>query len=269
MAVTNMDSLVQALVAGEDRYFTKGAFSPNAVGQMTSLWNIAGTPAAAGLPPAAPSGGVPTSATAGAFPYTNPVAPADAYLGYFNGAPAVAGQLIIYDRLWHVSGLSATATTNTALTPTALTRYTDGAGVQLWAELYGALGVATAATINLQVTDQGGTTAQAATIAKSATAGANGTMFGPALLASGDYGVRAVTGYSWSASQTSIANGWGLTLLKVLASIPMPAANVGVTYNPFSTSLREIADNACLGLMWLPTATTSNQVTGEFKIAKG
>lgn len=266
MAVTTLDGLVAALTQGEIRYFVKGSFTPFAVGTAQSLWTVAGTPAA-GAAQGTVNGAICDDTTTGGFPFTNAVGAANNYLGYFAASPLVAGSLIVYDRLWHDSALSATATTNQVIAPPALTRYTNGEGVEIWAEQYAAMGAATAATITLQYTDQSGTTAQTATIAKAATAGANGVMYGPASLAAGDFGVRAVTGYSWSVTQTS--GNWGLTLVKRLLTIPFPQVNVGAAVDAFSSGLREIADDACLAFIWVPTATTANTITGEFTIAKG
>jgi hypothetical protein len=258
--------MVAAVTNGENRYYTKQAFSPALAGQMHSLWTATGTPSA-GAAAGSVNGAICDDTTVGAHPFVNAVGPAKNYEGYFTCACNVQGTLVLYDRLWHDSGLSATATTNQVIAPPALTRWTSGDAIEIWAEQYGAFGVATAATITLQYTDQGGNTAQAATIPKAATAGVAGTMHGPAALAAGDYGVRAVTGYLWSATQTS--GSWGLTLAKRIATVPISSANLFVTLDAFGTGFREIANDACLAMMWLPTATSSHTCLGDLTIAKG
>jgi hypothetical protein len=265
MAVTTLDGLVAALTAGETRAYMKSAFTASAVGATHSLWTVAGTPGA-GAAEGTVNGSIPTDATAGSFPFVNAAGAANNYLGYIAAASQTAGTLILYDRLWHDSALSATATTDQAISPPALTRFTSGEGVELWAEQYAAFGTAGALTITVTYTDQGGTASQIGTIAKAAVAGVNGTMY-QASLASGDYGVRAVTAYRWSSTATS--GNWGLTLLKRLVTIPLQTLNVAAVYDAFSSGLREVPDDACLAFMVQCSATAMGIIGGELTVAKG
>lgn len=267
MAVTTMDGLVAALTGGDVRSFNKASVASLAAGQRHSLWNVSGNPGAAATPPTG-NGEIPTSATAGAIPFVNASGGGNNYLGYIAASAGQSGSLILYDRLWHDSGLSATTTgAGTAISPGALTRSTTGVGVEVWAQVYTALGVSTAATLTLQYTDQDGNTAQTGTIAKPATAGDVGEMWGPMAFAAGDYGCRAVTNYSWSATQTS--GNFGLLLVKKIVTIPLANTNVPAVFNAFSSGLREIEDSACLALMTEVNATTMGPILGELTIAKG
>lgn len=263
MAVTTLDGLVGAINAGETRNFFKPAFT-GVIGGFFSQWGLAGYPAA-GAAPGNVNGLIPVDSTTGAFQFVN--AAANNYLGYVSAASTTAGTLVIYDRLFHSSGLSATTTTpGTALTPAALTRNTNGHGVEVWLEQYGAFTVTSAATLTFDYTDQDGNTAQVGTIAKAAVAGVNGTMY-PAQLAVGDYGVRAVTNYFWSATQT--AGTWGFTMMKRVCTIPLQTNNKPEIFDAISTGIREVPDDACLAFMIQCSTPSMGIISGELTIAKG
>ena len=256
-----MDGLIAAL-PGQHEHFTKSAVTPKAAGSWHSLWTTAGQPGA-GAAQGSVNGAVPTSATAGAFVFTNPVS-ANSYLGKFSAASSTTGTLILYDRLWHNSGLSATVTTSQAITQPALTRPDALSGdVELWAEIYTA--TTAAATATATYTDQDGNTGNSAT-ASIIAASVVGQMF-PFNLAAGDTGVRAVTAVQLSGSMT--AGNWGLTLLRRVAEIPIGLAGVGNTYDTIALGMPRIYDSACLAMMLMATGTTFGPVTGGIDIIQG
>lgn len=264
MAVTTLDGLVAALTGGESLAFFKSAFTSEGAGTFHSLWAVAGCPGA-GAAPGNTNGLIPTDATAGAFPFTNAGGAGNNYLGYIAAAASVSGSLIIYDRLYHSSGLSGTETANPTITPPALTRYTTGVGVELWVEFYSAIG-ATGATLTTTYTDQDGNTGASATYVHPANAETVGQMV-PMTLASGDCGVRAVTAYDWSVS-TGTAGNMGFTLVKRIVTLPLQTTNVAAVYDAFSSGLREVQDDACLAMMVQCSATTMGTINGDLTIAK-
>lgn len=265
MAVSTLDALTAALTAGETRTFLKSAFTGEGAGTWHSLWQVAGMPGAAATPPTG-NGEIPTDATVGAFPFTNAVGAANNYLGYISASSTVAGTLILYDRLWHNSGLSGTVTTAQTFTQPALTRFTDGKGVELWAEFYSAIG-ATGATLTATYTDQDGNASNSATYVHPANAETVGQMV-PLTLAAGDYGVRSVQQVTWSIS-TGVAGNFGLVLMKRIATIPLQTLNVAAVGNAFSTGLREIPDDACLAFQVQCSAASMGIISGDLTIAKG
>jgi len=265
MAVTTLDGLVGALTAGETRNFMKTPTTTEGAGFFHSLWRAPGMPGAGAIPPTS-AGEIPTDATAGSFPFVNAAGAANNYLGYIAAASTVAGTLILYDRLWHNSGLVGNIITTQSFTQGALTRYTTGEGVELWGEVYTAMG-ATASVMTAVYTDQGGTTGNNATYAHPANALAADQMF-PFILASGDYGVRDVDSVTLSIS-TGTAGNFGLVLLKRLVTIPLQTQNVAAVYDAFSSGLREVSDDACLAFMIQCSATNQGVVGGELTIAKG
>lgn len=265
MAVTNLDTAAGALAAASSHPYMKSAFTARAVSSFHSLWKIVGLPGAGATPPTG-NGAIPDDTTAGAFLFANAAGAANNYLGYIAASCSTVGTLTLYDRVYHGSGLSATATTNQAITTSALTRYTTGAGVMPWFECYTVMGSASAATLNFTYTDDAGNTGQAGTWSKPAVAPGANEMF-PLPLLAGDQGVRAITGYSWSATQTS--GDWGFTFMKPIVTVPLPQVNAGVTYDMFSSALTEIADDACLAFVMLCGATSMGSIQGDMRIAKG
>jgi hypothetical protein len=265
MAVSTMDGLVAALTAGETRTFMKNSQTSEGAGTWHSLWTATGYPGA-GAAQGSLNGAICNDATTGGFPFVNAAGAANNYLGYISAASSVAGTLIVYDRLWHNSTLNGTLTTAQNITQPALTRFTDGAGVELWLEIYSAWG-STAATATISYTDQDGNAAQSGTIAYPAGVPSVGQML-PATLASGDYGVRAVASLTLNTSTLTAGNA-GLTLMKRLVTIPLPQINVAAVYDAFSTGLREIPDDACIAMMVQCTAATTGVINGELTIAKG
>jgi hypothetical protein len=263
MAITTMDGLVAALAASQKFTINKLSATAEGAGTWHSLWAVGGFPPAG----AAPGGTaiVPTKSTTGAIPFT--ASGVVDYLGSMQFRGATAGTIIIYDRLVTVSGLSGIVTTvDTAVNNTALTRYTSGAGVELWGEVYTAMG-ATAATLNVKYTDQDGNTNQAGTYSHPANALSVGQMF-PITLAAGDSGVRAVTNYHFSVS-TGTAGNLGFTLLKRLASITLVSANIGSVMNVFDHGITDIDANACLAMMVQCTTTSTGQILGEMQVIGG
>src|SRR5271157_844591 len=119
MAVTTNDQLVAAMAAavGQNNrppYFKNALAGTFAVGEMVSLWTAPGFPGA-GAAVGTLAGAAPTSATAGAIPFTNPAA-GNSYLARLFASSTVPGTLILYDRLYHTSTLSGTVTTAQAIT---------------------------------------------------------------------------------------------------------------------------------------------------------
>jgi hypothetical protein len=265
MAVSTLDQLANAAQRGETKAFIKSAFTSEGAGTFHSLWAVAGNPAA-GAAAGSINGVVPVDSTLGAFGFVNAAGTDNNYIGSMTASSTVAGTLVLYDRLWHSSGMSGTQTVSTAITPTALTRYTTGAGVEMWGEIYSAIG-ATGATLTVQYTDQDGNTAQSATYAHPANAETVGQMF-PFVLASGDTGVRAPTNYQWSIS-TATAGNFGLTLMKRIVTLPLAILNKPESFDAISCAVREVVDDACLAFMVQCSTTAMGLISGELTLAKG
>lgn len=241
----------------------KAAGIGKGAGSWHSLWTIAGQPGG-GAAAGSVNGAIPTDATAGAFPFTNPTSPALSYLAVLGLTSQVDTSLTMYDRLWHNSALSATVTTSQAITQPALTRWTTGDGVQIWVEIYTA--TTATATVTITYTNQAGTTGKTTTVVIPAA-----TVAGQAVpvqsLAAGDTGVRAVTAVQLSATMT--AGNWGLTLAKPLASGLGLRANVGQVWGLYDLGMPPIADDASIAFMASLTGTVTPALQGQFSMTQG
>lgn len=257
MAITSLDQLV-ANLPGQHRHILKSSVTTEGAGTWHSLFLVAGQPAAGATPPAfsAGSGYVPTSATAGAIPFTNPPGGTASFLAKLAATLSVAGTVILYDRLWHCSGFNTTTlTAQTVTTPGSLTRPdANGTDVELWGEIYTAPG-ATGATWTVSYTNQDGTAGRTATYTHPANAETVGQMV-PFKLQSGDTGVRSVQSLTCSASSGTAGN-LGLTLLRRLAEIPIDVASGGKALDAFALGLPQVYDSACLCFMLLCSGTSS------------
>lgn len=179
----------------------------------------------------------------------------------------MVGQLLLYDRLWHNSGLSPTTVGNQALTSTTLTRPdSTGADVEAWLQVYTTLGAGSTAK-TIAYTDQDANTGNTGTLQGFvATAAANRTF--PFALAAGDTGVRQITGFDNVATSTS--GTFGLILRRFVAALAVSVANSGAMLDAVSgLGLPRIYDDACLELIWFANATTSNTVAGSLALAQG
>ena len=264
MAVSTMDGLINALVQGERKGWSKGSFTPQATGAFHSLWLTPGEPGP-GVAPATGNGAIPDDATAGAHPFVNAAGALNNGLGYFSANGLAVGTLVVFDRIWHNSGLNTT-TTITSFTSTALTRFTDGKGVECWAEWYTSSGAATATNATVIYTDESGNTGATGTIVMPAVTKIAGQMF-PMQMASGDYGIRAAASTTLSVTQTS--GTWGLTFMKRLAEIPIRPSDQGASVlNAIDLGYPDIPDDACLSFMF-QGAVTANTLTGSLLIGKG
>lgn len=265
MALTTMDGVVAAM-PGQIRPLFKASATTEGAGTWHSLFLLAGNPGA-GSTPTTGTGAIPTSATTGAIPFTNPVS-GNTYLGRLEAVGGTAGTLIIYDRLWHNSGQVGNITTSQVVNSLSLTRpNSNGDQVELWGEVYTAMG-ATASTFTATYTNSAGTGSRSATYTMPANALSVGQMF-PFLLAAGDTGVRSVQSVILSVS-TGTAGNFGLTLLRRIASIPLNPINIAMPPQDFfGTGGAQIYNDACICGMVLCTATNSGQIQAQLNLIQG
>lgn len=259
-------STAAELVSGGKHARTNGtAAVATVVGRWTTLRRFDGHPGGTGA--FTPSTSVVlTNTDNGAFRFTAPATGARKRISYVSACALVAGTLSVYDRLVESGGangttpVSPTATT-TNLPTAALTRRTDGVGVQAWVDIWTAIG-ATARTLALNsYTNQAGTTGRVGAATTFGGTGLNNqdrTIRMP--LAPGDYGVRAVASLMLSAS-TATAGNYGLSLKYQVATIPLAAAGLGFTFSwvmrkggPFDLG---VDSDAHLSLDWLSATTTA------------
>jgi len=262
MAIDTMDKIVAALWGGQKKDFFKASQTAEGAGTWHSLWKAVAIPPA-GVNPGSLVGVIPTDNTLGAFLFTNYL---QSKIMQIIASGITSGKLIIYDRLFHNSEMSGIITTDTSLgsVPDLTRPDALGGGVELWGEIYTAIG-ATTATLNIKYTNQDGTTGRNATYSHPANAESVGQMF-PLILQAGDTGIRKPTSYNWSAT-TGTAGNFGLTLLRRICEIPLETK--GQIYSFADLGQSKIYDDACLAMMILCSATNTGIIQGSFTIGQG
>ena len=152
-------------------------------------------------------------------------------------------------------------------TPTpALTRYTNGLGNMVWAEIYTQIG-ATGTTLSMSYTDENGA------VSTSPTQTFGGTNFREESraillpLASGDRGVQSVRTVTVAAT-TGTAGNFG-----IVVGHPLAFCNIGTAGVPgwrdFVTGLPgipEVLTDACLAFLWVPQSTTAPELFGCYSM---
>lgn len=264
MAITTMDGLVAAIAAAQYIDTEEASKTAKASGWFTSLWQAGGRPGS-GVSPGSASGVVCTSATVGAMPLVDAGGGNTNYLARLEVSSSVAESVILYDRLVHSDSLSGTSTSSQTVGTPSLTRFTSGAGVGIWIEWYTATG-STGVTATVKYTNQAGTSGQSTTVAFPASPLA-GSMI-PVPLASGDSGVQAVASVQLSAT-TGTAGSFGITLCQRIVTVPLPLANLGVSYDYAGLGLPDIAPAACLTYKVLCTTTSTGQIISGLTIVQG
>ncbi|MFA6135478.1 MAG: hypothetical protein WC869_15810 [Phycisphaerae bacterium] len=260
--ITTLDGLVAA--ARTKLPFYKISSAADLANVFVSLWKI-GTLPAPGVTPPAGAGEAPTSATLGAFSFTEIGAGTSIYAARALLQMATMGTLYLYDRLVHASGLNGTLLTEQVINSAALTRYTDGAGVELFLEHYTATG-STAANITVNYTNQAGVAGRISTFAFLVSPLAGLMQMVPLL--DGDTGVRSVQSVTLSAS-TLTAGDFGITLAKRLVDISPDSTNSGKVFSPFDIGLPTILPNACLAMAVFTSTTSTGIISGSFDVLQG
>lgn len=244
------------------------------VASSNSLWNVGTFPPAGGVGGAAPGGTVPTKATTGAQPFTNP---GGADTLHVLGTPDMranvnAMALLLYDRLMY--GTQSLNATNTAWTGVP-TRYltTESKGNFFSLEVTTVMS-ATATNLTLTYVDDAGNAAEAATAqALTVSSAVNRIPLATPLefvpLNGSDLGLRNFTNVQSSGANTGVAN---MFIGHPIATFPCCLTNFP---NPLDlvnayTSLPEIKAGACLA--WIEqqkTATTATTYQGAIDLCAG
>lgn len=275
MPVIDRDYIANALTVsgyGQRLSFSKTMATNTVANTFTTLWDSDGIPAAGGYTGSTYTAAQVTSATTGAFSFTNATAPRNLFLlggDVTSNTASNTGTLIVLDRLLYYPGINHATTGTTAMTNgVSLPRSTTGTGVMAFLEVTTGLN-ATSHTVQLTYTDSAGnsgnTTTAITPIASSAArrvpyAG----LFFP--LAAGDVGVRSV--------QNVIVTGGGATgtsclvLAKEICRIPFSTVGVvgKIDLLKEELDLPEIEDGAALMfLLVTPAAATTPNVNGKFR----
>lgn len=264
MAITTMDGLLAALEATRRITFFKAAASAEGAGTFHSHFKVGGFPVA-GVNPPTGVGEIPTSLTAGTFDFSNPEGTNTKYIGRVNMQGSTLGSLVIYDRLWHNSGQVGNIITSQAVNSATPTRYSNGVGVEIWGEVYAAMG-ASASTFSVTYTDSTDTS-RVGTYAHPANALTVGQMFpfNPPIAGSGCKSIQSVI----LSATTGTAGNFGLVMLRRMVEIPLTAVNIVTVYDAFSLGMPVVLPNAALCTMVACTGTTTGTIMGAVDIVEG
>lgn len=268
MAITTTDGLITALATSPRPFgIIKTPPASLASAGMFSTWTWDGIPGKAADPSSGAAGDIPTDATAGAFPFTNPTSPALTYLSNWSiGLTNIAGSFYLYDRLWQNSGLSPTSLTGQTVNSVALNRPdANGDGAEAWFQVYATMGASTTAP-TITYTNSAGTGSRTGTLQSFVTAAATSRVF-PFSMAAGDVGVKSIQTYTNAATMTS--GTFGLVLQRRIAALHTIVGNSGVAADPFMLALPRIYDDACLTILYLSSAAGTPIMSGDIDIAQG
>jgi hypothetical protein len=238
-------------------------------GRMASLWRYDGMPGGGAIPT---TGAIPTRTTQGALPYTAAGGGREKFALTVGLASSVAGTFTLYDRLFHIGGLSGTVTTAQTVqgsTPTpALTRNTGGVGNVVFVEIYTLIGN-TAQTITMNYTNQAGTTGRISTaVAIGGSNNREATRVIMLPLQGSDTGVRAVESVTLSGS-TATAGEFGVVIARPFPILPVATAGMAVIRD-WTTGLPMPPDvnDMCLSLLFFPAAATAPDIYGGFSFVE-
>ena len=273
-AITDLSDLINRQTGGnsgtpENIWFQKvprvsgvAATTPIA-GRAASLWTYDGMPASGAVPTSA---AIPDRTTTGAIPFTAPGGGRDKHLIGTAVVPSVAGVFLLYDRLFHIGGLSGTSTADQTVQGSpaspALTRNTGGAGNIAWYEVYTIIGT-TNTTLTMTYTNQDGTGSRTSTINIGATGFREVTRAQRIPLAAGDTGIREIENVKLTGTTGTLGN-FGITIAQPLAWIPVGAAG-SAGWRDYTTGLPGIPTinpDACLALLFIPATTAAPEVWG-------
>lgn len=265
MAITTLDGAIAGMLAPVD-LMKNGAAT--VAGRFYSPFYVAGYPGAA----AAPSPGIAGAALttyAGQIPWTNPGA-GNSYLARLSGTASQTGTIYLCDRLWHNSGFNVTLTTAQTVNSVAFPARDsagaiNGANVFIGVEVSTVMGAGTP-TFTMVYTNSAGTASQSSVSPAMAATMAVGS-FIPLPLAAGDIGVKAVTSIQQSATMTSGV--YNLVAYRVLASVPVTAANIALAVDALTGGFVRLYDNTVPFVLFLPTTTTAPVINASMIVTQG
>lgn len=273
-AITDLSDLVNRCTGGNNGtpeviFFHKiGRIAGSSVGMANtrpnSLWLYDGSPSA-GVAPT--SGAIPTNATNGALKQANPGGSREKWLLQFAVMTELTnGAYILYDRLYHIGGLSGTSTSDQTVQGSpaspALTRNTGGVGNMIGIEIYTQIG-STERTLTVTYTNQAGTGGKTATCPLGGTNSREPGRIVLVPLAAGDTGVQAVEKVALSAS-TGTAGDFGVTILRPLAFVSAghPGSMGSKDFSSGLPGIPKIDTNACLAAIFTPNGATAPSLIG-------
>lgn len=273
MSLTSLDQLIAAMssAAAQNLYFAKSGKASQTTGGYSSNWNGSGLPGAGDFPAAAE---VPSSATTGALPFTNP---GSGLTGYFArvavSSSASAAAMRLYDRVGHMGGLvgNSTAAQSVSLSMTgsssnlaARRGKSDYSEIQWFLEWYADTG-STAVIATISYTNAAGVAGRTVVVSLSATMRA-GRML--PIIADNGEAIRSIESVTLSAS-TGAAGNFGITATRLLVEVPAGLANTTYVMDWASLGLPIVAADACVAIMYINPGAGGVTFTGSVLLVAG
>lgn len=230
-----------------------------------SPWLVStGWPQPGVTPSSGVAGNTVDKSTAGSIRFPDAGAGLTGYLASIDIAMAFTGFILVYDRLWHNSGLSTTSTSAQTVGSVALpTRAGTGVGCELWYEQYATMGGAgSGATVTY--VNSGGTPGSVGASAAATVSSSVGITF-PFWMAAGDIGVQSVTDFTLTSSRVSGTH--GLVIRKRIACVPF-TGGVSSKLDFMALAMPVIPDDACLEFLYFSSSSAS-LVTAQIQFAQG
>lgn len=261
MAITTLDGALAGMQY--PREIVKALTGTMVAGRPHSLLYLAGIPGAA-VAPTPGLGGAALTTYAGQLPFTNP-ASGNTHVARLAGQATIAGQLLLVDRLWHNSGIVITQTTPQTIDSVAWpARSADGTangeGVLVGVEVSAVTGAGTP-TLTIGYTNQAGTAGKTGTNVVAAVASSIAGTFYPIGLAAGDTGVRSIQTLTLSATWTS--GTIHLVAYRILARLELTAANTPNAIDCLTSGFSRMYDNSVPFVIFVPSTTTTSNITGH------
>lgn len=267
MAITTLDGAVAGMRPPVE--LVKAATPTLVAGRPHSLFYLAGVPGAAEAP--SPGiGGAPVTSYTGQLPFSDPVS-GNTYLARLQAQASVAGSLLLCDRLWHNSGMSATATTEQTFTSSADIPARDrngaatGDDVQAGIE-FSAAGGAAAPIFTLKYNNTAGASKTATNSFRSANSPAVGAFY-PIGLAAGDLGIQRATSLTLSVSQVS--GTFHVVLYRVIARLELTGANVPNAIDALTSGFPQLYNSCVPFFLFIPSAATASNVSAQVIYTQG
>lgn len=269
MAITTLDGIVSGLNARQTLAIYKGSISTQSAGGFTSLWRATGNPGQGAIPAGAETC---NSALLGGWPFTNP-ASGNSYLAALNIVGTASHQLIIYDRLQHMGGLSGTTTTSQTVgisIPSSRNAVYTDPDLEWFCEIYTDIGT-TGVTATVTYVDESDAS-QTFTFTLGGTSPANqDSRLFPLNRSTTNLGatkkIKSIT--SVIHATTGTAGNYGFTVAKRLATVNMGLINIGMNYDFASLGLPKVPDDACIWFAILASNATTGIITGQLTMVQG
>ena len=252
------------------REFVKNVTGTMVAGRPHSLFYLAGIPGAGVAPTPGLVGQVLTTLS-GQIPFTNPVS-GNSYLARLQGQATQAGSLLLCDRLWQNSGITITSTSEQIFTGSVDIPARDANGAALGHGVFGAVEVSAntgsgTPTLTLKYTNQDNTADKTATNINATVASSIAGTFYPIGLAAGDSGIRKAQSLTLSATWTS--GTIHVVLYRILARLELTSANIPNAIDALTGGFVKLYDNSVPFLVFIPSTTTTSNISGHLIYTQG